>query len=562
MEIVKKFEMENISLKNFRAFCGKNVPLVITVTLALFFTYGIKLFWYDIGIDTEIFMDDKSWQLVYQTTIGRFGINLLTRLWHIKEYNPFISFAVAFCLIWCFTLSWCYIIAVFGKSTDRNNALIPFALVFMTMPVWAEMFYFVFMAAETAFIITLCPYVIYLLFRGFLETKKTDVFLAFFMLMFMTSVYQAIIPLFCCGVFLCFILLRQNSDYPVPVYALLCFKLFAALAAAFAFYSCVDRLIIPAVFHIEKGDYFDNMNQWGKVPVARNMINIMRAGYVLTVGQLVGQLPPLQHFIARYVRSGMRAVESLTGVSRVHSNILLLPLVLFFIIEMIKTARKKIPARGGRILYALAGIGVPLSIMLLAFIGGNSPPIRAQWVLPLAAAFMVYFLIKTYKKKAAVIVCVLALFTAARQIEITSQLFYSDHIRYTHDILIARDLAEKIKSIQNEANSLPVVFIGNHKATDVFTKNFLQGEVPGHSFFEWEGTPEWNTKRIVAFIRTLGIDFMDLDINENDQIQQAVMTAESMPAYPTPGYVKRLDDVIIIKMGEREAVPADGMTAE
>jgi hypothetical protein len=425
------------------------------------------------------------------------------------------------------------------------------------MPVWAEIFYFVFMAAETAFIITLCPYVIYFLFKGFLEAKKVAIFCAFFMLVFMISVYQAIVPLFCCGVFLCFILLRQNSGYPTRVYTLLCFKLFVALAAALAVYSCVDRLIIPAMFHIEKADYFDNMSQWGKVPVAKNIVNIIRAGFVYTIGQL----PLFQNFIARYARSGMQAAKFLTELSRVHGNILLLPLAVFFIVEMVKTARKKIPA-GGRILYVLAGIGVPLSIMLLAIVGGNYPPIRAQWALPLAAAFMAYFLVKTYKKKAAAIVCVLALFTAARQIEITSQLFYSDHIRYTHDVRTAHDIAEKIKTVQNGINSLPVVFIGRYKVDSVFTKNFLQGEVPGHSFFEWDRKTSGNTGRILAFMRTLGIDFIGPDANENDQILQAVRAAESMPAYPDIGCVKRLDGLIVIKIGEYEAVPPDGAEDE
>ncbi|MDR1585877.1 MAG: glucosyltransferase domain-containing protein [Treponema sp.] len=513
--------------------------------MALFFTYGIKLFWYDIGIDAEAFMDNRSGMLLGWISIGRFGLNLLIRLWRIKEYNPFISFAATFCLIWCFTLSWCYIIAVFSKNIDRNNALIPFALVFMTMPVWAEIFYFVFQAAETAFIITLCPYVIYFLFKGFIESRKAAIFFAFFMMVFMTSVYQAIVPFFCCGVFLCFILLRHNSDYPARVYTLLCFQLFVTLVAALVVYSCIDRLIIPAVFHIRRTDFFDNINKWGKIPVFENIVRIMAVGYVYMAGYMAEQLPLVQNFVARYARSGRGAVEFWAGISRVHGNILFLPLVLFFIVELIKTARRKIPA-GGRISYALAGIGVPLSIILLALVGGTFPSIRTQWAMPLAAAFMIYFLVKTYKKKAAMIVCVLALFTAVRQIEITSQLFYSDHIRYTHDVRMARDLAERIKTVQNETNSLPVIFIGSHKADSVFTKNFLQGEVPGHSFFEWDGG---NTQRILAFMRTLGVDFMSLDTNKNEQISQAARTAESMPVYPAPGCVKRLDGIIIIKMG-------------
>ena len=57
--LIKYFDMEEASLKGFCNFCRNNLPLILAVSVTLFFTYGIKLFWYSIGIDTELFMRIK-----------------------------------------------------------------------------------------------------------------------------------------------------------------------------------------------------------------------------------------------------------------------------------------------------------------------------------------------------------------------------------------------------------------------------------------------------------------------------------------------------------------------
>jgi hypothetical protein len=172
MKTIDYFGAEKMSLSRFCNFCKKNSPLIISVTLGLFFTYGIKLVSYSIGVDSESFAADKPAMIKWNTQIGRFGLALLQRLYYIHEFNPLTSFFVACCFIWLFTISWCYCFAVFNKKTGRNNKFIPFALLFMTTPVWAEQFYFVFQSAETACMIFLCPYVIYLLYQGFLHREK------------------------------------------------------------------------------------------------------------------------------------------------------------------------------------------------------------------------------------------------------------------------------------------------------------------------------------------------------------------------------------------------------
>jgi len=544
--VIKYFDLETASVKGFCNFCRNNLPLVLAVSVTLFFTYGIKLFWYSIGIDTELFMADKAAILKWDIQIGRFGLALLSKFLFIKEFNPFTACLLAFCMIWFFTISWCYIIAIFCRNTGRNNKLIPFALVFMTIPVWAEMIYFTLMAMETSFIIGLCPYVIYLLYKGFLDGENGKILCASVLLVFMTSVYQAIVPLFCCGVFVCFVLLQEQTDYEPQVYRKLCLKLFITLVGAMAVYFIIGRIMIPAFFHIEKSAYVDSMNQWGQVPVRQNIINILLFGYTITIGHIPLVQSVVNPIIASYARTGMQAAEAISNIPRVSGNILLLPVTVFFLAKIITVMCKTIPS-GRKLLYMLAGIGIPFSIMFLAVMGGSRPPLRSLYALPLAFAFVFFYLIKSYKKRVAAIIACLALLTAVYQAQVTAQLFYSDQVRYNEDVRLAQELNNLITQVQPDNEKLPVALIGKYQTASRFHTNYLQGEVIGHSVFEWADKPSDTTGRGLDFMKSLGIYY---DMPDYEQLDQAHKEAMLMPAYPDPGCVKCMQDFIVVRISE------------
>jgi hypothetical protein len=540
---VKYFDMENVGVSGFCDFCKKNIPLLFAVTITLFFTYGIKLFWYSIGIDTEAFMADKSGELSWSMKIGRFGYVLLSKFLHIKEFNPFTAFFTTFCLIWVFTISWCYIFAVFSKDTGKNNKLIPFALVFMTTPVWASQFYFLHQAAEIALIIALCPYIIYLLYKGFLDNEKGKIICGAVLLLFIISVYQSVILLFCCGTFACFLLFQEHSDYKPQVYQNLCLKLFLTLAASLAVYFFIDRVIISAVFKIERSGYLDEMKQWGQVSADKNIFIIFVFIYII-----IGQIPFVQNIVdmimSRFI--GTDTIEHLAHTSRIYGNVLLLPAIVFFLISVTSIMRGTIP-RGRRLLFLLAGIGIPLSIIFLTVVGGSMPPMRSQYALPLAAAFMLFFLIKTYKKKAAVVVACLTLLVAAYQAQITAQLLYSDQVRYNEDVRLAYELNGLINRAQPTNRKLPVAIIGRYQIPPRFHSNFLDGDMEffGKSVFSRQVNQ--TVVASLAFMKSLGINF---DKPNNSQYEQALKEAETMPAYPESGCVKRMRDFIVVKISE------------
>jgi hypothetical protein len=546
MKTVDYFGTEKMSLSGFCKFCKNNVPLIISVTIGLFFSYGIKLVCYSIGIDTEFFLADKPSSLKWNVQIGRFGLSLLQRLWYIHEFNPVSAFFITFCFIWLFTISWSYCVAVFGKNTGRNNKLIPFALLFMTMPVWAEQFYFVFQSAETACMIFLCPYVIYLLYQGFLHNEKGKVICAFILLVLMISVYQAIILLFCAGVFACFVLLQEHSDYEPQVYRLLCLKLFITLISALAAYFLLDKLFVTVIFNTEKSEYLDNMNLWGKEPIIKNILRILLYGYILTIGHIPIVQSVTEPIMAQFARTGMEGVRVLSRQSKIIGNVLLLPVTLCFIIQISKMVQGKI-VTGRRILYILAGIGIPFSIMLLPIILGNIPPVRSIYALPFVSAFMIFYLITKYKRPIASVIAGIALLVSIYQAQTTTQLFYSDYLRYQADVRLAFELDRSIIQIQDDTKKLPIAFVGKYQID--FKTNFLPGQVLGHSCFGWVSPNEVleSTKRGLAFMKSLGINYESPDEN---QMNQARVAAEFMPSYPATGSVIRLPDLIVVKLSE------------
>jgi hypothetical protein len=261
----------------------------------------------------------------------------------------------------------------------------------------------------------------------------------------------------------------------------------------------------------------------------------------------MGQIPFVQNavdlIITRIIGTGL--VESFSNLSRIYGNFLLLPTVVLFIISVTLIMRRTIPS-GRRSLYLLAGIGVPLCIILLAALGGNLPPMRSLFALPLAFAFMLFFLIRTYKKKAAAVVACLALLVAAYQAQISAQLFYSDQMRYNEDVRVAYELNNMIIQAQPKNRNVPVALVGNYESSLRFHANYLRGEMIGSSVFSG-GDIYITTVGGLDFMKSLGINY---DMPNDRQSDQAFKEAASMPAYPDPGCVKRTRNFIVVRVSE------------
>jgi hypothetical protein len=247
----------------------------------------------------------------------------------------------------------------------------------------------------------------------------------------------------------------------------------------------------------------------------------------------------------KFARGGIETAKVISNSSRIVGNLLLLPAGILFIVQIL------IRSRGKGLLYVLAGVGIPLSIMALAIIGGKAPPIRAMYALPFASAFMFFYLIIGARKTVARVITILALLTSVNQAQITAQLFYSDYVRYLDDVQVAEELDRRITPLQNYGDTmpkLPIAIVGAHRATVVFSVNFLPGDVSGHSFFEWNASKSFEGgQRGIGFMQVLGMPYMGVTESQMDAARSA---AQSMPSYPAPGCIQRLPDMIVVKLSE------------
>ena len=540
----KCYNMETASIKGYTNFLKNNLPLSIAVTITLFFTYGIKLIWNNIGHDTERFIFPETGFYEFFISIGRFGLVLTQKLFFIEQFSPFIYFFVAFVLIWVFTTSWCYIIAIFNQNTQKDNNLIPFALVFMTMPIWTEQFYFVFQSPAIAFMICLCPYIIYLFYKGFLDNEIKKILCALVLLVYMISVYQAIISIFCCGVFACFVFLREHTDYKSKIYYLLCLKIFLSLIFAILIYKIIHGLIIPFVFNIQNQNYLTDA--WSnKKSVYENLK--MNLEFLCRIS--IGHISIIRKFtypVFKFIFGLQYAVNlhHYTDVSI--RTFLFAPVSLFFIIRIMYVFKRKID-KGQKILYALAGLGIVISIVIMQLTLCALQPVRTFFALPFAYAFMFYYLILKSKKIFSFVVYFLAIITAGYQAQISAQLQYSDQLRYNEEVRLSYRLDDLIQQIQPDNQKLPVVLVGDYQVASQKNPNYLGSDVIGKPVFRnvgWGNTTTWCG---LHFMQGLGINY---PMPNSEQLSLALNEAIYMPVYPNTGFVRRVEDFIIVRLSE------------
>jgi hypothetical protein len=160
---------------------------------------------------------------------------------------------------------------------------------------------------------------------------------------------------------------------------------------------------------------------------------------------------------------------------------------------------------------------------------------------------MLFFLIKTYKKKAATVAVSLTLLLAVYQAQITAQLFYSDQMRYNDDVRLAYELNDRIIQAKGGNGELPVAIIGKYHTASRFKANYLPGETIGFSIFGTGRSRNEITFRSLDFMKSLGINY---EMPELYQMERAFRDAISMPYYPDSGCVKNMGNYIVIRLSE------------
>lgn len=259
-------------------------------------------------------------------------------------------------------------------------------------------------------------------------------------------------------------------------------------------------------FNIESTSYLKEQIGWLNLPISQNIQNI-----------------------TRYIRS----VITGEGIFYNYFYLLSIIIVVTYILKQIinKTAEF------WKTFYLVMAL---LSPFFLSILIGNVEPIRAQFVLSYAMAFICSYII--INKKIDFLKLLVVIIFLFNQIYITTSLFYSDYIRYQEDTQLANDIAYRVEPLMSE--NTKVVFIGAYipKSNSIIIK----GDVMGKSFFEWDANEIiGSNSRAINFMNTLGFHS---DIPTPEEYEIAKEQSIDMDIWPSNKSVKEYDNLIIVKL--------------
>ncbi len=510
-KIPSSFCRQEISLKNymnemgyvkgFAQFLKNHSLLCLFTVLATLAVYGIRLFSMNIGIDTELafFNDILNWK-----EIGRFGLVILKRL-RLFGLNLYFQNFLALAFLSIGTLELAYFVSLFFPERNKSSFFI-FAAIFVSSQVWVESLYFTCMNAETAFLVMACPFVAFLMFSGAIENNRKLMMISVIALVFMIAMYQAIIVMFFCALMICFAGYAGQQTLSEKFILVKVAKIALLLLISLLIYFVLDKFFVAVVFRTQKSDYLTN--------------NISNKIFAIIFSPAIYLFSVLKNNPFGYL------------------VFCIFPIVIGIVVTMKKG-----------VVHLLAFLGVLVSVFALPIVGGGSVTMRAQYALPLAEAFFIWFVLENTGGKFRKVLLILCSVVCALQIERSSMINYTDEIRFLQDKNIAFEIARAVQKT-GASEQTPLIIYG--KYSPAYTENSLIGEVPGYSVFEWNDNASLldATSRGVSFINCLGFHFCAVSGNDKELIQKARLEAASMPDFPAEGSVKNLGDVVLVRLSE------------
>ncbi|AXG73688.1 hypothetical protein DVK85_05360 [Flavobacterium arcticum] len=213
------------------------------------------------------------------------------------------------------------------------------------------------------------------------------------------------------------------------------------------------------------------------------------------------------------------------------------------IINLFFGERKNRPIRSFLLLLMMV---IPFIISFFITSGYNPPRIYVTEGI-VFAFIIVSFLSMIKKAKISLIFSSLIMLT---NIYFITMLFWSNHKLYNHDINIARNIDNSIRAKYPnfDPTSEYVYFFGSLPYGEHEKFRLPNSEIFGGSFFIWDGG---SNDRIISFMKFSDVaSYRKIDNKETyTKIKDSI---NSMPTWPKSGYIKRIDDVIIVKLGDKK----------
>lgn len=462
-------------LKDFLYFLLKNKKIIIFIYSLIFITFGVKLIYSTISIDTEHALSNYN-SLIDDEWLGlnRYSLRFFKMTIFPEVFNPFLMTLLTYIAYGFMIL---LIIYIFGKiRKDKFNKFIV-SLVMIASPVAAEFFVFDILSFEMVLCSILAIIVSYILFYQFFTIKKISIFSYFiipFIIFITITAYQNLIILFAgFTLILAFLGVDKNGIKKSLKYI--------ATSAGFGILGLIFVFVSYKLFSAPSS-YFTSQIIWLK-DASKAVSGIVEA---LSSVYLAGD----RHFTKIFL---ILAVLSMIGVflhKKIKVNVKIFKSVLIFILFLLP---------------------IVMDILL-----GQKNPIRVYFpIYPVVFAFYVLVCFdfcnnKKIKNIASLALIILISISSMFKIIYISNLFYSDYLVHKEDISFSQRIISKLDSMNfsGEYYKYDLVIINGRssgstaviKGDDVLTK----------SIYEW-GVEKDISCRAARLMNVLGYQFNTCD---------------------------------------------------
>ena len=508
----KEKKESSISLKDFSKFCVSHVLLICLTILLLFLAHGTNLFNNNIGIDTQLFLEDPTSDYNW-LGIGRYGLLIEKNILGLSSYSPYYAGAIFFIFLILSNIVLYYsLYKISNKDLGLLYLCIP--LIAFTHPIFVEQFIFMLQYAEITFAIALTAFAMLLIFTWI---KEKNVFYCLFGILGLVisfATYQSFVPLYICFCIFGFICLFNSLDKSENIFYII-IKLIVSFILALGIYELSVKLLPSYISHIDEGFF------WGKYP-----------------------LRSIYDFIKGNIK------EVLLGRGIFYNLGYTICSIIFIIVAILNL--KNIKKGFNKVIYVLSILAFIATPFFMTIAMGHAPTIRAQFILPFTEAFMMIFIgenLFKYKYLKYVMI-ILTIIIFENQLQTTLNLYYTDNMRNSSDIQYVYDIAKDMNEL-GITEGCGVVFIGRK---DARLNNVCQtGELVGTSLFTMNyNVPPYysqSSSLILRLFRVLGYKYYDCS---PEQVDEAREYSKKMPNWPQKGSIVVNNGYVIVKLSESE----------
>lgn len=482
---------------------NKDFNLFVFSLLCVFLCYGFALTNFSLSIDNEqVFPDDHSLGL------GRWGTNIV-RCKIFDGITPYYTLLISL----FFLALTAVLLSNFFNLKNLYGYL--FCILFLTFPQMAYQLIFTMQAdaVSIGFFISIISIILFVWTLNNLKLYTLKSYLGFLassiLIVFVIAIYQALVflPITIFAIFLFQNTFKEDYFLKKEFRKAIIFAV-VFLVAVLLYYISLKLFCPPIEDSGYLANYASNQNSNRFIDFYNLLVDNFRGDFYY------GDKPFLYASLISLILIGFYAYK------RTHFFIRLVLIILILV----------------------------LPFFISFFITNGSNPPRLYVASNIVFAFIIIHFISIFKYQN--LGLGLTTFLSLKNIYLITLLFLSNYKICNHDQQIARKIDAIIYSKYPafDSNSDYVYFYGSLPSSEHERFRLPNSEIFGGSFFSWDNG---SNNRIINFIKFYDIAYYK-EIDNKETFLKVADSIESIPIWPNPESIKKIDNVVIVRLGKEK----------